>query len=90
MEQPSTAISSEESRTTRLGGDKYSQQQDFSIATNMRRVIRKQLYEELIGEAFGESYCALELHCDTGSFGGSEYLGTLADWLKAKRDRENG
>jgi len=47
--------------------------------------IRAALFDELIADAFGESFCALELQCDTGSFGGSEYLGTLADWLRARK-----
>lgn len=56
---------------------------------HIRAAAREALFDELIANAYGESFCALELHCDTGSFGGSEYLGTLIDWLTARKNKEN-
>ena len=63
-------------------------QAEAAIAAAMPH-IRAALFDELIADAFGESFCALELHCDTGSFGGSEYLGTLANWLRARKETTN-
>lgn len=55
---------------------------------HLRRKHRQELLDELIADSIGDNWCALTLSQDTGSFPGSQYMGTLADWLKSHGDAE--
>lgn len=62
-----------------------------AIEPLIRASERERVFDALIENSIGDNWCALTIHQDTGSFGGgSEYVGTLADWLTERQEADRG